>query len=170
MSIAGVLGYAIAGMFGRVPWHTTAGSTAASGVWLALAGVVLILGTRRIRAAEYATSRRGAYRNTLDTPLTIDGTPRQLLDISMSGIAIRVPAGTLPDHGFATVHLPGAPTVTMNLVRPPNRNGAYETAALRATDGDWTTLHTIALWLFHTPDNAVVDLPCGIPAIACISR
>jgi cellulose synthase (UDP-forming) len=52
------------------------------------------------------------------------------------------------------------------VVRPPDCDGAHETAALHALDGDWIALRTIALWLFHTPRHAVPGLPPGTPAVA----
>ena len=104
--ITAVILYAAAGLAGLVPWRTTPGSTVASGAWLVLAGVVLVLGTRRIRAAEFATSRRNAYRFEVDAPVEGDGVRGDLLDISVGGAAVRFPQGTLPPSGFVPLRLP----------------------------------------------------------------
>ena len=70
---------------------SAANSTVASGVWLALAALVLVSGTRRIRAAEYATSRRNAHRVAVHAPIYIDGVAGELVDISV-GVQVIIAA------------------------------------------------------------------------------
>lgn len=111
--IAAVILYAAAGLAGLVPWRTTPGSTVASGAWLVLAGAVLVLGTRRIRAAEFATSRRNAYRMEVAAPVEAEGAGGELLDISVGGAAVRFPRGTLPASGLVTLRLPEAAPVRL---------------------------------------------------------
>jgi cellulose synthase/poly-beta-1,6-N-acetylglucosamine synthase-like glycosyltransferase len=164
--VAGVLGYAAAGTADLVPWRTSPGSTVAAGVWLALAGVVLLLGTRRIRAAEYATSRRNAHRVAVRTAIAIDGIPGELLDISIGGAAVRFPTGALPDLGLVNFQLPGAPAIKMAMARLPTPTSSHENASLQTVAGDWLAYRAMSLWLFHTPPGAVPHLPSGVPAIA----
>src|SRR5207253_5999798 len=104
------------GLAGWVPWRTNASSTVASGAWLALAGLVLVAGTARIRAAEYATSRRNAHRIPLQTPVTVDHVAGQLVDISIGGAAVTFPTGTLPSDGLVQFQLPGAAPLKMEMV------------------------------------------------------
>jgi cellulose synthase (UDP-forming) len=164
--VAGIIGYAAAGLLGWVPWRTNTPSTVASGVWLALAGAVLLLGTRRIRAAEYATSRRNGHRVAARTAITVDGVPGELIDISIGGAAARFPAGSLPESGLVEFQLPGAAAVKMTMARI-RRSDAEEVVSLQAVREDWATLRAMSLWLFHTPPGAVRALPPGLPAIAC---
>jgi cellulose synthase (UDP-forming) len=164
--VVALIGYAAAGSIGWVPWRTGIASTAASGVWLALAAVVLLLGTGRIRAAEYSTSRRNAHRVALRTAIAVDGEPGELVDISVGGAAVRFPAGSLPNIGLVDFELPGTRAIKMTMVRMPQQSSDHELASLQAVTGDWTAIQTMSLWMFHTPAGAVSSLPPGVPAIA----
>jgi cellulose synthase (UDP-forming) len=168
-ALLGVVAYAVAGTRGAVPWHTDVGSTAASGVWLALAGCTLLFGIARIRKGQYATSRRNAHRVAFSADVTIDGFAGQLVDISVGGAAVRMPAGTLSHSGLVSLVLPGAGGVKMSLVRSPARDAAHELASLRVVAGDWASYRAMSLWLFHTPAGAVPALPAGVPLIAATS-
>ncbi|WP_162943641.1 glycosyltransferase family 2 protein [Arthrobacter celericrescens] len=158
--------YAAAGMLGWVPWSTGAGSTVASGVWLAVAGLVLLLGALRIRANEYATSRRDAHRINVHVPVTLAGCKGELLDISMGGAAVRVRSGELPESGPVQLILPGAAPLTLHIVREWTTAGGSRTVSLRDLRGEWATYRAISLWLFHTPRGAVPGLPSGVPVVA----
>src|SRR5439155_16152014 len=138
----------------------------AAGVWLALACAVLVCGTMRIRAAEYATSRRNAHRLPVRAPVRIDGVGGELVDVSMGGAAARFGAGTLPRAGLVEVELPGAAPMKMEMVRTRPQPGASEQASLRISDGDWRAYRTMSLWLFHTPADAVAELPPRVPIVA----
>jgi cellulose synthase (UDP-forming) len=166
--VIAVIGYAAAGVAGLVPWRTSTASTVASGVWLGLAAVVLLFGTARIRAAEYSTSRRNAYRVAVQAGVTVDGVPGELLDISVGGAAVRFPAGSLPNFGLVDFGLPDTNTIKMTMIRTPIQSSEYELASLQAVSGDWGAIRTMSLWLFHTPLGAVPALPAGVPAIASI--
>jgi cellulose synthase (UDP-forming) len=168
--VVAILGYAAAGVAGVVPWRTGTPSSVAAGVWLALAGVALLLGTARIRADEYASSRRNAYRVPVRTGITVDDIPGEMIDISVGGAAVRFPAGTLPQAGLVDFVLPGAAPVKMLMARMPQQSSGYELASLQAVKGDWPTLRLMSLWMFHTPDGAVPSLPAGVPAAACRPR
>jgi cellulose synthase (UDP-forming) len=169
-AVAAVLGYAVAGMFSLVPWRTAAGSTMAAGVWLALATGVLVCGTMRIRAAEFATSRRNAHRVAVQSPIVVDGIEGELVDISVGGAAVRFAAGSLPQVGLVSVELPGAPAIKMELVRSGTRTSRHEVASLKVVDGDWRAYEATSLWLFHTPAGAVPGLPAGVPVVGITSR
>jgi cellulose synthase (UDP-forming) len=167
--LTGVIAYATAGTLNWVPWRTSTGSTAAAGVWLILAGGVLLFGTRRIRAAEYATSRRNAYRIGLRTNIAVDGIEGELVDISVGGVAVRFAAGLLPNAGLVEFSLPGARAIKMSMVRIPQQATGHEVASLQVVNGDWAAYQAMSLWLFHTRPGAVAGLPAGVPAIAMIS-
>ena len=166
--ITAVILYAAAGLAGLVPWRTTPGSTVASGAWLVLAGAVLVLGTRRIRAAEFATSRRNAYRMEVSAPVEAEGTSGELLDISVGGAAVRFPHGTLPASGTVTLRLPEAAPVRLQVIRTTGQPDGTEIASLRAADDDWATYRALSLWIFHTPAGALPDFPPGVPAAASL--
>ncbi len=158
--------YAALGIAGIVPWRTSPESTAASGVWLLLAGLVLFLGTRRIRHAAYATSRRNAHRVLFSAPILVDGVQGELVDISVGGAAVRFPRGTLPALGLVELELPGSGAVKMSMSRMPSQTDEHELASLQAVAGDWAAIAAMSLWLFHTPNDAVPGLPAGMPAVA----
>jgi cellulose synthase (UDP-forming) len=145
---------------------TSTASTAAAGMWLIVVGVVLLLGTRRIRAAQYATSRRDAHRTALRTNIAINGIEGELLDISVGGEAVRIPVGSLPHRGLVEFKLPRSQAIKMSMVRVPQQVDDYEVASLQVVSGDWAAYQAMSLWLFHTPPGAVPGLEAGVPAIA----
>lgn len=161
-----VCAYAAAGVLHLVPWRTPERSTVASGLWLTLAGLVLLLGILRIRSPRYATSRRDAPRFALRAPVTVDGVPGTLVDISVGGASVEL-AGPAPAVGSTvTMRLPGSEAVDLQVVPSPARGtGAV---SLRVADQDWRSLETISLWLFHTPPGAIVGLPGGVPVVAAL--
>jgi cellulose synthase (UDP-forming) len=165
-AILAIAGYAAAGTEGWVPWHTSAGSTAASGAWLALASLVLLLGTRRIRAAEFATSRRNAHRVSLRTQVLVNGVPAELVDISIGGLAVVLPTKIEATDGLIEVLLPESTPIKMRLVGEPAEVGEQRYTSLKVSQDDWDAYRTMALWMFHTPDGAVPTLPAGVPAVA----
>lgn len=162
---AGVLAYAAAGVQGWVPWRTSAPATAASAAWLVLVGLALLAGIRRIRALQYATSRRAAHRVGLDAIVRVDGVEARLADISVGGAAVRFREGTIPDNGHVEIELPGMTPFKMEMVAKRDRGTGSLVGALRVTPHDWSALATMSLWLFHTPVRAT-DLPDGVPAVA----
>lgn len=127
-----------------------------------------LIGTARIRAAEYATSRRNAHRITLRTNVSIDGVAGELVDISVGGAAVRFPAGSLPNLGLVDFELPDSRSVKMRMARIPQQSSEHELASLQAVNGDWSAIRIMSLWLFHTPAGAVPSLPPGVPAIASV--
>ena len=162
----GMCGYAAAGVAGWVPWHTSAESTMASGLWLALAGSVLLLGMARIRAERFATTRRRAHRFAVSAPVLIDGVTGRLIDASVNGIAVQLPVGAPAPGGLVTVELPGGVLLKMEEVRSAAGGSESGLLSLRVATGDWRSLASISLWLFHTPSGALPDLPDGVPAVA----
>ena len=163
-----VIFYAAAGLAGLVPWRTSPGSTVASGAWLVLAGVVLVLGTRRIRAAEFSTSRRNAYRFEVAAPVESGGVRGELLDVSVGGAAVRFPQGTLPPSGSIQLQLPGAPPVRLEVIRVTDEADGSQVASLRAAEDDWDVYRVLSMWIFHTPAGALPDFPAGVPAAASL--
>lgn len=158
-------GYAAAGVAGWVPWHTSPESTVASGLWLALAGAVLLFGIARIRAERYATTRRRASRFTIDAPLRLEGTEGTIVDVSVSGLAVDLPAGTGLSPGLVSVELPGGAGLKLEPVRITHTDAA-DVVSFRVPDRDWTSLGTLARWIFHTPPGVVPGLPDGVPVAA----
>lgn len=168
--LAAVMLYAAAGTADWVPWRTTTASTVAAGAWLLVAVLGLSLGIRRIRAAEYATSRRAAHRIPVETTVRIDGVAAELVDVSVGGAAVRFPAGKLANLGLVDFQLPGAAPIKMIMARLPEQAPGYELASLQTIGSDWDAYKTMSLWLFHTPTGALPELPANVPAIATISR
>jgi cellulose synthase (UDP-forming) len=166
--VAAVIGYAAAGIAGVVPWRTPAASAVASGVWLVFALVVLAAGTARIRANRFATSRRNAYRVRATCPVVVDGIDGELVDISVGGAAVRFPGQTLPLVGMVQVALPGAMPVKMSMARLPHEADGHQYASLQVPAGDWEVHRVVALWMFHTPDGVVPELPPGTPLVALV--
>jgi cellulose synthase (UDP-forming) len=159
--------YAVAGVLGWVPWKTDAGSTVASSAWLAIAGIVLVFGIRRIRAAQYATSRRNAYRVNLNTDARLDGMPARLEDLSLGGAAVLITSDTVVS-GVVHLKLPGAPEFPLDVVRVTPDDEGFAIASLRIRPNDWETYRIVALWLFHTP-KGIPGLKPNVPAIASLT-
>jgi cellulose synthase (UDP-forming) len=167
--VALVAGYAAAGLAGLVPWRTDPGSTVSSGIWLLLASFVLFIGARRIRAAQFATSRRNAHRFRVSTSVEIDGTLGELVDISTGGAAVRFPKGTLPELGLVELTLPGSEPVKVllsPLTRQTRNSQDYDYASVQVVREDWAAYAVMSLWMFHTPSGMVPGLPGGVPAVA----
>ena len=160
--------YAAAGLAGLVPWQTSAGSTVASGAWLVVADIVLVLGTRRIRAAEFATSRSNAHRIGISAPVSIAGTGGELLDVSAGGEAVRFPRGVLPASGPVMLRLPGAELLRLDVIRRTAQPDGSQTASLRTADKDWDACRALSLRIFHTPDGVLAGFPAGVPAAASL--
>jgi len=167
VGLVAVLGYAGAGLAGLVPWRATPGATVASGIWLLIAATTVGLGMRRIRAAEFASSRRNAHRFAVQAKVRVDGFETDLVDISVGGVSVRLPEREQPGSGLVEVGLPGMEPVKLAVVRSTAGDTAGDQiVSLRALPQDWAAMRTLALWLFHTPHEAVTDLPAGVPAAA----
>jgi cellulose synthase (UDP-forming) len=164
--VTGALVYAALGVLGVVPWRTNATSTIASGAWLTIADIVLILGTRRITDTDYSTSRRNAHRTAVTAAVTMDGVDGELVDISVGGVAVRFPAGTAPTAGQVELQLPGADPVVMSVVRIAQDTAGHDVVSCRLLADDWEGYRAMSLWLFHTPSGVVSGMPTGVPAVA----
>ena len=159
--------YALLGLSGLVPWHVDPASTVASGLWLVLAGTVLVLGVRRIQSDSYATSRRNAHRFSVQATVSVGAVEGELVDISTGGAAVRFPRGTTLPDGDVEFLLPGAEPVTLQTVRMTTGDDGTSTfATFQIRYGDWDAYRIVSMWLFHTPEGAVEGLPAGVPAVA----
>ncbi|MDQ1581975.1 MAG: hypothetical protein QOF36_29, partial [Microbacteriaceae bacterium] len=164
--IFAIIFYAIAGVLGWVPWRTDPASTVAATAWLLIAGVVLLLGTQRIRSSEYATSRRNAYRVNLNIPVSLDDQPAVLEDISLGGASVRLTADAVVTD-LVHLKLPGAGEIPLDVVRVSPEDAGFVIASLRIRPTDWATYRVVALWLFHTPQG-VPGMQPGVPAVASL--
>lgn len=166
--LVAVLGYAAAGLAGLVPWRTSPSATVASGAWLVIAAITVGAGTSRIRAAEFASSRRNAHRFGVNAKVVVDGVVAEVVDVSVGGVSVRLPATAGPVSDQVEVRLPGADPVTLALVRAAadGTDGTDHLVSLRVRPGDWAAMRTLSLWLFHTPAGAATGLPHGVPAAA----
>lgn len=163
--VLAMIAYAGAGLLGLVPWRGTVGGSIASGLWLLLGAVVLLLGTRRIRSAEFASSRRNAHRFGLDVHALVDGEPCVVLDLSVGGASVRLDGPPPADGSMASLELPGADEpVSLCLLRS-RREGESSVLSLQVASGDWRSHRVLSLWLFHTPAGLVPGLPDGVPAV-----
>jgi cellulose synthase (UDP-forming) len=168
IGLVAVLGYAAAGLAGLVPWRATPGATVASGAWLMIAATTVGLGMRRIRAAEFASSRRNAHRFAVQATVVVDGVETDLVDISVGGALVRMPALETLGPGLVQLVLPGADPVKVFPVRATDVTESGERfASLQVLPTDWAAMRTLSLWIFHTPAGAVANLPDGVPAAAC---
>ena len=160
--------YAVAGVLDLVPWRTDTTSTIASGSWLFVVDIVLILGTRRITATDYATSRRNAHRVAVTATVEVDGHEGELVDISVGGVAVRFPRGNAPAADRVELVLPGAPPVSVAVVRISQEAAPAggDLISCRLLAHDWEGLRTLSRWLFHTPPGVVAGMPAGVPAVA----
>lgn len=165
VAVFGLLGYAVAGLLGWVPWRATAGATVASGIWLLLAGVGLVLGVVRVMSPAYATSRRNAHRIAVRADVLLDGIVGELVDISVGGAAVGFPPGHRPAEGPVELKLPGADPVWMITTGTKPADQA-DIVSMRIADGDWESFRALSMWLFHTPAGVLRGVPRGVPAVA----
>ncbi|MGI8899762.1 MAG: glycosyltransferase [Nocardioides sp.] len=166
-----LIGYAALGLVAWVPWRTDSSSTVSSGLWLVVAILVLSHAVMRIRAEQYATSRRAAHRFAVPIGVRVDGRPAHLVDVSVSGAAVRMDDGGRLPAGDLVVELPGAAPLRMQTtLTSASTTGVDDIVKLSTVDGDWATLRDLSLWLFHTPEGAVAALPAGIPVVAVQGR
>lgn len=168
--VAGVLLWAGAGLVGLVPSHASPASTETAGTWLLLSLVVLVLGAARIRSEKFATSRRNAHRVTVSAPAAVAGIPGTLMDISVGGARVSLPAGTPPPGGEVSVALAGVEPVVLEVVSASAGFRRPRTVSLKVRTGDWAAYRVLSLWLFHTPAGTVPGLDPGVPAVACTGR
>jgi len=164
--MAAVVLYALLGFTDWVPWHVTKAAAAASGLWIVLAGIVLVLSIRRIKSPDFATSRRNAYRVPLSVPVSVNGVEGELTDLSVGGAAARFPRGALAGADTVQLVLPGQAPIAMTTVRMGSDGHGGDAVSLRVTPGDWAAYRALSLWLFHTPDRVIEGLPPGTPAVA----
>jgi cellulose synthase (UDP-forming) len=166
-ALTAVLGYGAAGLAGWVPWRATSGATVASGAWLLVAATTVGAGMRRIRAAEFASSRRNAHRFGVRANVMVDGYETELVDISVGGACVRLPVHEGSGPGLVQLALPGMEPVKLATVHATTAAGRGEhLVSLRVLPGDWAAMRTLSLWLFHTPAGALKNLPDGVPAAA----
>lgn len=162
-----VLLYAVVGLHEEVPWHSSAESVVPPGLWLVVAAAVLVLTVRRIRDPAYATTRRVAYRVPVHAPVRVNGMWGELVDVSVGGVAVRLPPGVLPDSGAVQLRLPATAELSLQIVRVAAADGLDE-VSFRVTPGDWASFRELGLWLFHTPPGVIDGLPLGAPAVAAV--
>lgn len=167
IALGALVAYATAGVAGLVPWRATPGATVASGIWLLIAATTVALGVRRIRAVEFASSRRNSHRFTVPAMILANGRVSDLVDVSAGGISVRLPRPDGAEPDLVEVVLPGAEPVVLGWVRAvPDEQVGDCVVSLRVLPGDWAAMRTLSLWIFHTPDGAVPGLPGGLPAAA----
>jgi cellulose synthase (UDP-forming) len=164
--LTAVLAYAAAGVAGLVPWHATASSTMASGAWLAVATAALVVGTLRVRSDRFASSRRNAHRFAVSAPVRVDGCSAELVDISANGVTVRVPGHHYIGTDPVVLALPGANPIRMLPVRTAQDVWSFRRTTLTVAPNDWAALRTLSLWMFHTPQGVLDDLPPMLPAVA----
>ncbi len=164
--IVGIACYAAAGVAKLVPWRTATGSTVASGLWVVLAGGVLIVGLRRILSRRYASSRRNGPRIPFSAPILLEGARGELIDVSVGGAAVRLPRGVEVPSGLVVLELPGECAVKMEVVRHSEGSSDSTVVSLRVPALAWEAYRRLALWLFHTPPDAIPELGRGIPVVA----
>lgn len=164
---AAVLAYAALGLTGWVPWRTSEASIFAPGLWMVVATTVLLSTVRRIRDPVYAATRRVAYRVPVHAPVRVNGMWGELVDVSVGGVAVRVPLDVLPESGSVQLRLPATTDLALQIVRVA-RDGDLDEVSFQVTPGDWATFRELGLWLFHTPPGVIDGLPLGAPAVAAV--
>jgi cellulose synthase (UDP-forming) len=150
-ALVALLGYAVAGTAGAVPWRASVSSTIASGAWLLVALVALGVGALRLRSADLALRRTDSRRFRIAGRATVDGFDVDLVDVGIDGATVGLPLHDWPGNGTVQLALPGTETVTLALLP---ETGAGRLRTLRALPGDWQALRTLSLWLFHVHPGA----------------
>ena len=157
----GVCLYAVAGVLHLVPWRPTPASTVASGLWILLAGVVLVCGLRRIRSPRFASTRRDAPRVPFAATVRVDSLVSKLIDISVGGASVCLPAGADRPSGQVELRLPGrlgvAPTtLTMAVPHPRRRRSRVARWGPRGRgDAGRDLFRSVATRHYHDDDDPV---------------
>ena len=60
----------------------------------------------------------------------------------------------------------GEPPIKMEVVPTIIRRDGDIILSLRVAEDDWESRRRLSLWLFHTPEGAVPELPAGVPVAA----
>ncbi len=167
-----LLGWSLARSLARHGTPGAWGGTVAVSLWVLVSTGVLVMGVRRIRDADYASSRRNAHRVALQVPVALDGHDALLADVSVSGAAVALPrevAARYTADQPALLVLPGCPALPVQVVRV-GAPGDLTPVSLRVAAGDWATHRALSLWMFHTPPGAVPGLPESVPAVGVRSH
>jgi cellulose synthase (UDP-forming) len=150
-----------------VPW-TAHGSA----FWIAVNGATLAAAIHRIRAPRFAAERRAGVRFDLTGPATVDGTPAELRDVSLTGASLVLPAGTLAVGQVVTLALslagneltvPAAVRSVTPAARPPGELPVAQ-AGVEFRDVPAPVVGTLALALFRTGITPRLVHPATAPA------
>ncbi len=139
---------------GLTPLHYPVAWTAygAAG-WLAFNAVLVGAAIARVRSERFAVDRRAAVRLRIGAPVSLDGRPGYIRDISMGGAQVRIPASSSARPqlvgGIRALGLPFAGGVTLRceeVGREPVGEGG-ELVRLRFCEGQEQALGQLATTL-----------------------
>ena len=162
-NIAG-LGWFAATLAGLTPMTYRFPAAAMGAAAFALLGSWLIfMAMRRIRAPRYSGERRNSVRFPVYLSASVDGTACKVIDLSVTGAQVELPAHLVPsgEHAVLLITGPdGVVTVNTNVRRRIPRPAGNIEVGLEFQPGQQTGLARVALWLFtYTAGQAPVAPP-----------
>lgn len=129
-----------------VPW-----AAIGAAVFMAMNLALLIAAIKRIRSSRFAGNRRAGTRLPVQVPIVIAGHHGELLDLSVSGAGVRVPAPVDLDVGelWLTLDLPSGRLELQVEVRRNRMEGGSEILGLAFAPGQEKTIAELAVAIFH---------------------
>jgi cellulose synthase (UDP-forming) len=129
-----------------VPW-----AAIGAAVFMAMNLALLIAAIKRIRSSRFAGNRRAGTRLPVQVPIVIAGQHGELLDLSVSGAGVRVPAPVDLDVGelWLTLDLPSGRLELQVEVRRNRMEGGSEILGLAFASGQEKTIAELAVAIFH---------------------
>jgi cellulose synthase (UDP-forming) len=134
-----------------VPW-----AAIGAAVFMAMNLALLIAAIKRIRSSRFAGNRRAGTRLPIQVPVVIAGQHGELLDLSVSGAGVRVPAPVDLDVGelWLTLDLPSGGLELQVEVRRNRMEGGSEILGLAFAPGQEKTIAELAVAIFHADVTA----------------
>jgi hypothetical protein len=121
---------------------------------------LLLAAIGRIRSSRFSGNRRAGTRLPVHVPVRLAGQRGELLDVSVTGARIRVPASVDGDSGelWLTVELPGRSVeLLVDIRRTQIRDGSV-VLGLEFRRGQERSIGALAVGIFHA-DVAVAGTP-----------
>jgi len=129
-----------------VPW-----AAIGAAVFMAMNLGLLLMAIGRIRSSRFAGNRRAGTRLPVHVPVRLAGQRGELIDLSVSGAGIRLPAPVDLDIGelWLTLDLPNGPLELQVEVRRNRIVDGFEELGLSFAPGQEKAIGDLAVAIFH---------------------
>jgi cellulose synthase (UDP-forming) len=129
-----------------VPW-----AAIGAAIFMAMNLALLLAAIGRIRSARFAGNRRAGTRLPVHIPVRIAGLRGELVDLSVSGAGVSIPAPVdlHPEELWLTMDLPSGPLELQVEVRRNRMVGGSEILGLAFAPGQEKAIGELAVAIFH---------------------